>query len=174
MLCISSPWGGWQYQLPRKGRHPTDGKGLQLTITRVRFSPLGEIVQLIKHMSTVTACAQTEFSSGKRDTAMPPQNTKNPTTDHFVHKNLSVLTVSLVVSRQKLPQFSPDISRREEEKEVTLGKKPATIVCSQKIATNLSISANVWLWQQESKPILPPLLRVGKWWASQQFLSDKQ
>lgn len=67
------------------------------------------------------------------------------------------------MSEQKLPQFPSDMSGRGEEKVVTWEKNPVTIVCSQMTAINFSISANsLWLWQQESKSGLPPLLRVWK------------
>jgi len=131
---------------------------------------------LFKSTSTITTRAQREFSCGKSDTAVPPQNTENtlPTT-LFVHKSPGVLTVRSVLSRQTLPQFPPDASRRGEEKEVTWGKYPVTMVCSQKIAANFSVSENLCGYgsSKQSRDHLH-YLRVGNDDPSQQCLLDKQ
>lgn len=79
------------------------------------------------------------------------------------------------MSEQKLPQFPPDISGRGEEKVVTWGKNPVTIVCSQVTAINFSISANQCSYGSKNQSL--DYLHYLEWGNDeplQQFLSDKQ
>lgn len=139
MLCLNSPWGGWQCQVPREGRHLTGTEGLQLT----SFHGLVKSSRLLRARAPAL-CGHRGNSLVGRVTLQCLPKTQTPhSTDHFVCPQKSHCT-DRKVSYRKGKILSISSWQFSERKRRLHGEKNhVSMVCYQKIAINLSISAHL-------------------------------
>lgn len=148
MLHLNSPWGGWQCQVPREGRHLTGTEGLQLT----SFHGLVKSSRLLRARAPAL-CGHRGNSLVGRVTLQCLPKTQTPhSTDHFVCPQKSHCTDRKVSYRKGKILSISSWQFSERKRRLHGGKKTCTYGLLSENSNKLEyFSTPAWLWQQKQR-----------------------